>query len=101
MNNSLSQPPRPLARELLDYWIHHPEAQDTEESIVEWWLLQNRIQQAVVEVRCVLTELIERDFVIARPQADGRNRYQLNRPKEREIQSWLASRPGPGEGTSI
>lgn len=98
VNNSPSQPPRPLTRELLDYWMHHPEAQDTEESIVEWWLLQNRIQQAVVEVRCVLTELIERGFVIARQQADGRNRYQLNRPKAREIQTWLATHAEPADG---
>ena len=81
----------PLTHELLDYWIQNPEAQGTVESIVEWWLLEQRIQQAAAEVRQVLTELVGKDFVVERRQADGRICYQLNRAREAEIRAWLES----------
>lgn len=50
----------PLTQELLDYWIQNPEAQGTVEAIVEWWLLEQRIQQAAAEVRQVLRELVKK-----------------------------------------
>jgi hypothetical protein len=76
---------------LLGYWIHHPEAQGTVEAIVEWWLLEQRIQQAAADVRSVLTDLVAKDLVVERQQADGRICYRLNREKEAEIRAWLAS----------
>jgi hypothetical protein len=86
----LSEPAQPLTRELLDYWIQHPEALGTLEAIVEWWLLEHRIQRAVTDVRSILTELVEKGFVVERRQSDGRNRYELNADKENEIENWLA-----------
>ena len=50
-------------RELLNYWLQHPDAQGTVEAIVEWWLLEHRIQQAIGEVRGTLAELVARDLV--------------------------------------
>jgi hypothetical protein len=78
-----------LTQELLDYWVHHPETQGTLEAIVEWWLLEQRIQRAVEEVRSVLGELVRKDFVVERRQADGRICYRLNREREAEIRAWL------------
>src|SRR5258706_15466670 len=98
---TLSEPAMPLTRELLDYWIRHPEAMGTMEAIVEWWLLEHRIQRAVADVRSILTELVGKDFVVERRQADGRNRYELNREKENEICTWLAlaiRQDDPGRG---
>jgi hypothetical protein len=77
--------------ELLDYWIHHPEAQGTEEAIVEWWLLEHRIQRGVAEVRFILTELLARGFIVERRQSDGRNCYRLNRQKDEQIRAWFAA----------
>lgn len=89
VNPSPSQPPGPLTRELLDYWIQHPEAQATVEAIVEWWLLEQRIQKAADEVRLVLAELVAEEFVVERQQADGRICYRLNKEKETEMRAWL------------
>ena len=86
----------PLTRELLTYWVEHPEALGTIESIAEWWILEQRIQRAVTDVRMVLADLVKKHFVVERCQADGRNRYELNRDKRNEIGIWLA-RPVPTE----
>ena len=88
---TVSEPAMPLTRDLLHYWIQHPGAQGTVESIVEWWLLEHRIQRAVLEVKFVLAELVKENFVLERRQADGRDRYELNREREKEIRAWLAA----------
>jgi hypothetical protein len=88
--NDLSyQPPETLTKELLNYWLKNAEKFGTMESIVEWWLLEHRIQKATEEVRFVLADLVTKDFVLERQQADGRISYQLNRQKESEIRAWL------------
>jgi hypothetical protein len=84
--------PSPLTLQLLDYWIRHPEAQGTVEAIVEWWLLEQRIQQAAEEVQSVLDELVAQDFVVERRQTDGRVCYRLNCEKVDEVRAWLGSR---------
>jgi hypothetical protein len=80
-----------LTKQLLDYWIRHPDAEGTVETIGEWWLLEQRIRKAVEDVRSVLAELVACGFVIERQQADGRVGYLLDREKEAEIRAWLAA----------
>jgi hypothetical protein len=80
---------RPLADEVLAYLLRHPQAQDTMEGIAEWWLLEQRIRHAVAEVEVALSELVRRDFLVARQCRDGRTYYGLNRDKEREIRRHL------------
>jgi hypothetical protein len=80
---------RPLADEVLDYLVQHPQARDTMEGIVEWWLLEQRIRSAIAEVEAALRDLVSRDFVIARECQDGHTYYGLNRAKEREIRRHL------------
>ncbi len=96
VNGSVTESPRRLKQRLLDYWVQHPELQGTIESIVEWWLLEQRIQQTTDEVRWVLAGLIAKDFVVEEQQADARIHYRLNRGKEVEIREWLrAARTAP------
>ena len=94
VNEVKFEAPGPLTQQLLDYWIEHPEAQGTVEAIVEWWLLEQRIRQAADEVGAVLVELVAKDFVLERQQADGRVCYGLNREKKAEIRAWLGSEGG-------
>jgi len=68
----------PLTKELLSYWIGHQDATGTFESIVEWWLLEYRIQQAVAGVRSMLAELVETNFVLEQRQPGGRPRCESN-----------------------
>jgi DNA-binding MarR family transcriptional regulator len=82
---------RPLADEVLSYLVQHPQAQDTMEGIVEWWLLERRIRYAIADVEAALRELVGKDFLVARQCSEGRTYYRLNREQEREIRRHLRS----------
>jgi hypothetical protein len=59
------------------------------EGIVEWWLLEQRIRNAVADVEVALRDLVSHDLLVARQCSDGRTYYGLNRAKEREIRRHL------------
>lgn len=84
VNDPVHETTRPVTHQLLDYWEQHPEAEGTVESIVEWWLLEQRIQDAATEIRSVLNELVAKNLVVERRQGDGRLCYRLNRNSQGE-----------------
>jgi hypothetical protein len=89
--DSVDNSGRPLADEILAYLVQHPQAQDTMEGIVEWWLLERRIRYAIADVEAALRELVGKDFLVVRQFSEGRMYYRLNREKEREIRRYLTS----------
>ena len=48
----------PLGREILEYLVRKPEAKDTLQGIVDWWLSSTRSNSKRDEVRDVLEELV-------------------------------------------
>ncbi len=90
---------RSLADEVLAYLVQHPQAQDTKEGLVEWWLLEQRISYAVGGVEAALRDLVRNDFLVVRQSSDGRTYYGLNRAKEREIRRHLRRARGAHETT--
>jgi len=84
----------PVADKVLAYLVQHPQARDTMEGIVEWWLLEQRIQCAIADVEAALSDLVRKDFLITHQCADGRISYGLNREKEREIRRHLRGAEG-------
>lgn len=79
----------PIFYEILAYFADHPQAQDTVEGIVEWWLLEQRIKRASTQVKTTLTQLVAEGLVIPREGTDGRVYYRVNRQKSREIRRLL------------
>ena len=75
--------------EILGYLADHPQAQDTVEGIVEWWLLEQHIQRATPQVKAVLQQLVAEGLVIARQGAGGRTCYRVNQEKLRDIRRLL------------
>jgi DNA-binding transcriptional regulator PaaX len=67
-----------VAGEILSYLANHPQASDTLEGIVEWWLLQQKIEYQEKVVRDALTELVERGFLVKEVTKDSRIRYRAN-----------------------
>ena len=66
-----------IRREILAYLARHPQAQDTIEGIVEWWLLEQRIVDTTREVEKVLDELAAENVVARRQERDGKVYYHL------------------------
>jgi hypothetical protein len=75
--------------QILKYLIRHPQAQDTVEGIVEWWLLEQRIVDAAAGVKLALAELTAKAFVKPRHTWDGRTYYRLNPGKKKRIEAML------------
>jgi hypothetical protein len=73
------------SHKILEYLINNPDAQDTFEGIVDWWLLQQDIKRNVGLIRETVDELIHQGFLLER-QGNGRRKYyQLNRERLQEI----------------
>lgn len=90
MKSSKPTPLRsPIFYEILGYLVEHPEAQDTMEGIVEWWLLEQRIKRQTTKVKTALAELVAMGLVLERKGQDGRVHYRIDRRKAAEIPSLL------------
>ncbi len=88
----------PIAIQVLQYLSAHPEAQDTVEGITEWWLLENSIRRATIEVQQALAQLQAEGLVLGRSGGDRRVHYRLNPRKRRAVALLLRRYIGRNEG---
>jgi hypothetical protein len=77
------------AYQILAYLHANPEAQDTLEGIVEWWLLERRIKNQTAKVNEALESLVSGGLVTARTGKDGRTHYAIERGRREEIETLL------------
>ena len=78
-----------VAEEILAYFVEHPDAQDTLEGVMDWWLPRHRIQAELIRVKAALIELVEKGFIVERQGGDSRFRYAVNRRRLDEIRRLL------------
>ena len=78
-----------IAHEVLAYLAEHPEAQDTLEGIIEWWLLEREIKRQTALVKESLGDLVAAGLVLECPGGDRSVRYQVNRARLREIRKLI------------
>ncbi len=70
-----------VAHEILAYLTEHPEAQDTLEGIIQWWLLEQRIKYHTTIVKEALAELVGRGLILERKNQNSPTIYRINRLK--------------------
>ena len=68
-----------IAGDVLDYLAAHPEAQDTLEGIIEWWLEEQQIIRQTSKVKDALDDLVARGLIVERKGHDARTFYRINR----------------------
>ena len=78
-----------IAYDILVYLSEHPEAQDTLQGIVQWWLLEQEIKTRIRQVERALAGLVAERFVVERKGKDSQIHYRINRRKIGEIKSLL------------
>ena len=81
-----------LVYEILTYLAEHPDSRDTLEGIVQWWLLERRIEQQIAVVKEALAKLVAKGLVLENKGRDGRIHYRINGRKHGEIQALLKQR---------
>jgi len=80
--------------EILEYWFDQPDAQDTLNGIVQWWLLDRRIRYQREQVREALAELVRQELVVEVRSPDSQSRYRINQSKLKEIEARIRSKTG-------
>ena len=77
---------------ILAYLMDNPEAQDTLEGIVDWWLLQQDIKRNVALIRKTVDGLIHKGFLLERQGTGSTKYYQVNRERLPEISALIQQR---------
>lgn len=95
---SYNQPP--FAYQILAYLVEHPDANDTLEGIMEWWLLEQRIKHWTAEVQRALADLVADGLLLECPDGAGRTHYQVNRHEMKKIEELLKRVAEGGSGNN-
>lgn len=85
---------------ILGYLIENPNAQDTLEGIVEWWLLDRYTRWNAARVRKALEELVIAGLVLERRGKGSRVYYKINPKKVKEISALLEIESSVGDGAT-
>ena len=84
---------QPIAEEILGYLVARPNAQDTLEGIVEWWLLEQKIAVQTARVKEALAGLIADGLIIEGRAGESRGLYKLNRRRLKTVLKMLGRKP--------
>jgi hypothetical protein len=76
---------REIARDILRYLEKHPEAKDTLEGIVQWWLSRERVERRLTKVERAVSFLLFQDLILETRRIGLPPYYRLNHEKEKEI----------------
>lgn len=81
-----------IPKDILAYLVEHPEAQDTLEGIIEWWVLDQEIKRQSAEVKEAIDHLVSECLLIEKQGADSRIHYRANRRKMKRIKTMIKQR---------
>jgi hypothetical protein len=79
---------------ILAYLAENPDAGDTFDGIVEWWLLRQRIKFETRNVSEAVTRLVSEGLIEEHEGSDSRIFYRVNRTKEQDVKSLLMREKG-------
>lgn len=88
-NNSTKDDFAELARRILRYLQANPQATDTLEGIVEWWMLQERITETMEQVSKAITWLVTNGYLLEQKVPGSKALYEINLSKHDEIVEFL------------
>ncbi len=78
-----------ITQEILAYLLEHPEAQDTLDGIVQWWLLDRKIRYQQKKVKEAIGDLVAKEIIIEQKKPGRESRYRVNRDKAQEIKEFI------------
>jgi DNA-binding PadR family transcriptional regulator len=74
---------------ILAYLSDNPDAGDTMDGIVEWWLLDQRIKFATRNVSEAVSKLVSEGLIVEHTEADSRIIYRVNNGRKKTIRAIL------------
>ena len=82
-----------LEREILAYYVAHPDAKDTPGGILKWWFSTNPSRWRIEEVATALGSMTARGWLTSRKMRQAEQIYSLNKKKLGEITIFLSDAP--------
>src|SRR5215204_5786004 len=86
---------REICHYILAYLYDNPEAGDTFDGIVEWWLLDQKIKFETRNVSEAVARLVVEGLIEAHEESDSRIIYKMNRTREQAIRTMLSQPKEP------
>lgn len=86
---------RDICYYILAYLSDNPDAGDTFDGIVEWWLLDQRIKFETRNVSEAVARLISEGLIVEQEASDSRIIYKVNRTMEQAIRKKLSQVKAP------
>ena len=80
---------KPVAREILTYFLSHPESADSLTEIARWRLLQERIRHSVDTTRAALQWLLDEGYVREETRLGTEPIFQLNAERRGEAELFV------------
>jgi len=81
---------REVRYHILAYLCDNPDAGDTFEGIVEWWLLHQRIRFETRNISEVVRKLVAEGLILEDEGPDSRVTYRINEVREQDIHSMVS-----------
>ena len=78
-----------LMRQILQYLTAHPDAKDTVEGILKWWLPGHPVQWKKEEVQAALDHFVSKGWLAKRDLAASRELYCLKKDQLKTIKRFL------------
>jgi hypothetical protein len=83
-----------IGNEILTYLVDHPNARDTLEGIVDWWLLERQIKFQTARVKQALSDLVARGLIFEKKGSNSQIHYRVNQSEYEEIQEPFKRKDG-------
>ena len=85
---------REICEYILAYLADNPDAGDTLDGIVEWWLLSQKVKFETRNVSEALAKLVSEGLIEEHEEADLHIIYRVNRHKDQIIRKILTQQQG-------
>jgi hypothetical protein len=82
----------PIAKEILGYFLHNPEAADSLKELSRWRLMQETVRRSVENTQEALNWLIAEGYLREETRVGTENLYVLNPARRAEAESFLEER---------
>lgn len=76
-----------IARQIERYLVLHPQAADSAEGILRWWLTRQRYEESVGKVLQALEQLLQQGTVCKRVLQDGQVLYTGGKPPSVDVET--------------
>jgi hypothetical protein len=87
--NELQSPDEEVAREILRYFLRHPEAADSLAGIARWRLMQESVRHSVEKTGEALQWLIDEGFMREETRVATGKIFQLNSARRKAAEEFL------------